>query len=105
MDHRALIRFWKEVDTAQIKKHLILAGELTGNCENCQHLGIDFVSAVYCPNCQTPFKYAGFRTKSNKAEELSAIARLREKRPDLEIVDYEDIKRACGKSKARGLLD
>lgn len=105
MEHCALVRFWKGVDIQQICKHLILAGELTGSCENCQHLGIDFANAVFCPQCQTPFRYAGFRPRTNKAEERAAISRLREKRPDLEIVDYEDIKRACGKSQARNLFD
>jgi hypothetical protein len=100
-----LIRVWKEMDSGNIKKHLLLAGELTANCENCQHLGIDFIKEVKCPNCETYFKYIGFRKKSNKSEELFAIQRLAEKRPDLIIIDYDDIKRACGKSQARNLLD
>ncbi|MBU1043991.1 MAG: hypothetical protein KJ915_06290 [Candidatus Omnitrophica bacterium] len=102
---QSLIRVWQSFDIEQIKKQLLLAGELTANCENCQHLGIDFVKEVKCPNCETYFKYIGFRTKNNKAEELFAIKRLAEKRPDLMIIDYEDIKRACGKSQARNLLD
>ena len=102
---KSLIRVWQELDTDNIKKQLLLAGELTANCENCQHLGIDFINDVRCPNCETYFKYIGFRKKNNKSEELFAIQRLTEKRPDLVIVDYEDIKRACGKSQARNLLD
>ncbi|MFH1063340.1 MAG: hypothetical protein V1747_10740 [Candidatus Omnitrophota bacterium] len=102
---KSLIRVWQLFDSEQVKKQLLLAGELTANCENCQNLGIDFVLTKKCPQCQTEFKYIGFRNKSNKAEELSAIKRLSEKRPDLIIIDYEDIKRACGKSQARNLLD
>jgi hypothetical protein len=102
---QSLIRVWQSFDSDQVKKQLLLAGELTANCENCQHLGIDYVTIRKCPQCQTAFKYIGFRTKSNKAEELSAIKRLAEKRPDLIIIDYQDIKRACGKSQAHNLLD
>jgi hypothetical protein len=102
---QSLIRVWQSFDIDQVKKQLLLAGELSANCENCQDLGIDFVETKKCPQCQTEFRYIGFRTKSNKAEELSAIRRLAEKRPDLIIVDYEDIKRACGKAQARNLLD
>ena len=99
-----LIRVWQELKADDVKKHLLLAGELTANCENCQQLGIDFFKQTKCPNCSTEFKYIGFRKKSNKAEELFAIKRIKEKRPDLVIVDYEDIKRAFGKSKAQDLL-
>ncbi|MBU1086332.1 MAG: hypothetical protein KKD05_02315 [Candidatus Omnitrophica bacterium] len=102
---QSLIRVWQCFDSEQVKKQLLLAGELSANCENCQHLGINFLQSKQCPQCQTEFKYIGFRTKSNKAEELFAIKRLKEKRPDLIIIDYEDIKRACGKSQARNLLD
>jgi len=102
---QSLIRVWQQLNAEEVKKHLLLAGELTANCENCQELGIDFTKAGMCPECNTAFKYISFRKKSNRSEELSAIGRLREKRPDLIIIDYEDIKRACGKSQARNLLD
>lgn len=99
-----LVRVWQKLNSDEVKQHLLLAGELTANCENCQHLGIDFFKEKKCPQCGTDFKYIGFRKKDNKAEELFAIKRLKEKRPDLIIVDCEDIKRAFGKSKARDLL-
>jgi len=101
---RALIRVWRELDIEEVQKHLLLAGELTANCENCRQMGVDFFREKTCPQCHTVFQYIGFRKKDNKAEELSIIARVKEKRLDLTIVDYEDIKHACGKSKARDLL-
>lgn len=99
-----LVRVWQKLNSDEVKKHLLLAGELTANCENCQHLGIDFFKETKCRECGTDFKYIGFRKKNNKGEELFAINRLKEKRPDLIIVDCEDIKHAFGKSKARDLL-
>ena len=100
----SLIRVWQKLESVEVKKHLLLAGELSANCENCQHLGIDFFKEAVCPSCGTTFKYIGFRKKNNKAEELFAINRIKEKRPDLIVLDCEDIKRAFGKSKARDLL-
>ncbi|MCG2711269.1 MAG: hypothetical protein L6416_02960 [Candidatus Omnitrophica bacterium] len=99
-----LVRIWQELESDEVKKHLLLAGELTANCENCRHLGIDFFKETVCQQCGTDFKYIGIREKSNKAEELFAIKRIKEKRPDLVVVDCEDIQRAFGKSKARDLL-
>ncbi|MFH1459034.1 MAG: hypothetical protein ABIG64_01490 [Candidatus Omnitrophota bacterium] len=101
---KELIRVWQELDPEALKKQLLLAGELTANCENCQHLGIDFYRVLNCPSCNTHFKYIGFRKRTNKAEEISAIRRLKQKRLDLTVIDYEDIKRACGKSQAKNLL-
>ncbi len=100
-----LIRVWHQMNIEEVKKHLLLAGELSANCENCQQLGIDFNKEVTCPNCQTPFKYISFRKKAHRGEEFSAIRRLKKKRPDLMIIDYEDVKRTCGKSKAQNLFD
>lgn len=99
-----LVRVWQKLESDEVKKHLLLAGELTANCENCQQLGIDYLKEKKCTQCGTEFKYIGFRKKNNKAEEFFAINRCKEKRPDLIIVDCEDIKRAFGKSKARDLL-
>ncbi|MBU4305907.1 MAG: hypothetical protein KJ893_09880 [Candidatus Omnitrophica bacterium] len=101
----SMIRVWNELDIETVKRHLLIAGELTANCENCRHLGIDFAKERACPQCRTEFRYICFRTKSNKGEEFSAIRRLKEKRPDMIIVDYEDIKHASGKSKVHGLFD
>ncbi|MBU0634989.1 MAG: hypothetical protein KKB82_00400 [Candidatus Omnitrophica bacterium] len=102
--HRLFVRIWNELDIDEVKKHLLKAGELSANCENCQHLGIDFSMQKTCPNCKTEFKFIGFRKKSNPAEMISAIRRIKEKRPDLTVVDCEDIDRAMGKSKAQELF-
>ena len=80
MMSKLLIRVWTEMDTEEIKKHLLKAGELSANCENCQHLGIDFTKEAICPNCHTPFKYISFRRKTHQAETFSAIRRLKEKK-------------------------
>ena len=99
------MRQWREFDINEVKQHLMLAGELTANCENCQQLAIDFNTQKRCPQCNTEFKYISFRTKNRKEEELFAIFRLQEKRPDLIVIDYNDIKWACGKTKAQDIFN
>ena len=99
-----MMRIWAERDLEEVTKHLLLAGELTANCENCQELGIKFMEEAVCPECGTPFKYIAFRKKDNFRETLHIISRIKENRPDLTILDYEDIKRVCGKDKAHDIF-
>ena len=101
----SLIRVWSQFDIEEIKKHMMVAGELSASCEKCQHFGINFALARECPNCRTPFHYICLRHKDNKSDELSALGRLKDKRPDLVIIEYDDIKRAAGKSKAHQLFE
>ena len=100
----AMIRIWGERDLDEVTKHLLLAGELTANCENCQQLGINFTEAVVCPDCGTAFKYIAFRKKDSFRETLHSISRVKENRPDLTIIDYEDIKRTIDKDKAHDIF-
>ncbi|MFH2137989.1 MAG: hypothetical protein ABII88_05725 [Candidatus Omnitrophota bacterium] len=100
----ALMRIWAERDIDEVKKHLLLAGELSANCDNCQELGINFMKEAVCPSCGTAFKYIALRKKDSFRETQNMIARLKENRPDLTILDYEDIKRACAKSKANDIF-
>lgn len=101
---KSFIRVFKEVDIDEISGHLIIAGDLSANCFACNHIGIDFQTAKSCPNCHREFKYITFRPKANKAEEFSQIGRLKEKRPDLIIIDHADFTRSSGKIKAHDIF-
>ncbi|MBU1148121.1 MAG: hypothetical protein KKD11_07180 [Candidatus Omnitrophica bacterium] len=90
------IRVWKEFDIKDISEHLLVVGDLTGDCSKCRELGIDYSKARSCPQCDTEFKYIASRTRDAK--------RIKHKRPDLICIDFEDYKRASGKLKARDLL-
>lgn len=94
------LRVFQKLDLNDIKKHLIVYGDLSASCENCQEVSIPFGSAV-CPGCKTEFKYAAFR---NIKHHLPKVYKLFEERPSLVIVDYDDFKKAFAAKKAEDLL-
>lgn len=91
-----IIRVWKEFDISDISGHLLTVGELTGDCSKCRALGIDYSKAKVCPKCGTNFKYIASRTRE--------VRRVKNKRPDLVFIDFEDYKKVTGKIKARDLF-
>ncbi len=91
-----LIRVWKEMDVSDIEKHLLIAGEVTGDCSSCRELGINYSSVKACPQCGNEFKYIATR--------FHEIRKIKQKRPDLIFIDFEDYKKATGKIKAKGLF-
>ena len=90
------IRVWKEFDIQDISEHLLIVGDITGDCSKCRALGIDYSKAKACPKCKTNFKYIASRTRETR--------RIKNKRPDLIFIDLEDYKKATGKIKARDLF-
>ena len=90
------IRVWKEFDIQDISEHLLIVGDITGDCSKCRALGIDYSKAKACPKCETNFKYITSRTRETR--------RIKNKRPDLIFIDFEDYKKATGKIKARDLF-
>lgn len=90
------IRVWKEFDIEEVSAHLLMAGDLTGDCSKCRELGIDYSKAKVCPKCETNFKYIASRRRE--------VRRIKNKRPDLIFIDFEDYKKAQGKLKARNLF-
>jgi len=100
MAKNPLIRIWQEADIKSIKPHLLIAGSTTGDCISCREVGISF-EAKNCPKCGTLFRYIGTRI-SNSAKEAK---RLRAKRPDLILIEFQDFKSAQARSSAHGFLD
>ena len=90
------MRVWKEVDIGDVSKHLLIAGALTADCSNCRELGINYANANSCPKCGTDFKYIASRTKE--------IKKIKQKRPDLIFIDFDDYKRVTGFMKAKDLF-
>ena len=99
---REYLRTFKSYDLEEVRNHLLIAGDLSGDCAACRALGIDFYSATACPQCGTPFKYlASRRLESHAGERFHLARRLQEKRPDLILMDYSDYTKAIGHKKAR----
>jgi hypothetical protein len=96
------IRVFKAFDIEDVRKHLLIWGDLTSDCAACRALGIDFYKAAQCPECGTPFKYAtSRRMEANPGERFQLARRSAEKRPDLVFIDYTDYSKLLGQKKAR----
>lgn len=96
------LRMFREFDIDDVTKHLLIMGDLTGDCASCRALGIDFYKAGTCPECGTPFKYlTSRRLEANPGERFHLVRRMNEKRPDLLFIDYTDYQKIMGQKKAR----
>ncbi|MEW6009261.1 MAG: hypothetical protein AB1629_06485 [Candidatus Omnitrophota bacterium] len=92
------IRTWKYYDINEIKAHLVIVGQLSGDCANCKAIGIDYLTAKTCPQCKAEFKFIATR-QSNTPHHL--LKRIQVQRPELEFIDYSDFKLAVDRNKAR----
>jgi hypothetical protein len=97
------IRVAKELDYDEITKHLLIAGDLTGDCFSCRQVGIDHSREKYCPQCKTDFRYISLRKFSDPVKGAQ-IARLCQKRPDLTYVEYADIKEIADRLKVKNIF-
>lgn len=96
------LRVFQPFDIEDVKKHLLIMGDLAGDCASCRALGLDFYQATQCKECGTPFKYlTSRRLEANPGERFGLARRMREKRPDLIFIDYTDYTKLIGQKKAR----
>ncbi len=96
------LRVFKPFKIDEVKQHLLIMGDLAGDCASCRMLGIDFYKAQTCPECGTPFKYlTSRRLETNPGERFQLVSRMHEKRPDLIFIDYTDYTKLLGQKKVR----
>ena len=96
------LRTYRAYDLEEVKQHLLIMGDLSGDCASCRCLGIDSYSAGMCPECGTPFKYVtSRRLESHPGERYQWARRVHDKRPDLVPIDYTDYMKAVGQKKVR----
>jgi len=96
------LRTFKLFNTEDVKKSLLIAGDLTANCASCNALGIDPYQAKTCPECGVTFKYiASRRLETHPSERFHLARRLAEKRPDLMLLDLSDYQKAEGSKAAK----
>jgi hypothetical protein len=99
---RSWIRVWEEKDITEIEKHLMIVGDLKGDCASCKELGLDYRSVKQCPRCQTVFSYITCRRfETNPGERFQIVKRLADARNDLKWIDYDDYKKLTGRQRAR----
>lgn len=94
------IRIWQPANVEQIKEHLMIAGDLSSDCAKCQEVGLNLTDRS-CSNCGTDFLFIASRqaTGANKGAGKT-VARIKDRRPDLTFIDYEDFKQLTGKKSA-----
>ena len=95
-----LIRVYRKLNVNDVKAQLLIYGDLSGSCANCNQM--DFkLDLTHCPACRAEFKYIAFR---NIKAHLPKIQKLLEERPHLLIVDHDDYTRTLGTVKAQEFL-
>ncbi|NQT23593.1 MAG: hypothetical protein HQ579_09195 [Candidatus Omnitrophica bacterium] len=94
------MRVWQDLDLAEVKKHLLICGDPSGDCANCREVGINIQNAKSCPTGKTEFKYMATRVTGS----TSQAKRLKAKRPDLIAIDFSDFKDAKTRSEAHKFL-
>ena len=96
------LRVWAEKELSEIEKHLLVIGDIRGDCGQCKELGLDYKTVKQCPNCQTTFQYVTCRRfESNPGERFQIVKRLSTVRNDLLWIDYDDYKKLTGRQRAR----
>ena len=94
------LRVYKKFDVGDVKKHLLIYGDLSGTCASCNKIDVK-LDAPQCPGCQTEFKYISFR---NVRVHLPKMLRLASERPNIMFIDFDDYKMNMGSLKAEEFL-
>ena len=96
------IRIWQACEIGEITKHLLIVGDVSADCAACRELGIDYVQSRQCPQCGVTFRFIASRlTGRLDGGRGATVKRIKERRPDLTFIDYEDYKEITGKQNAR----
>lgn len=100
------IRIWQACDIQEITKHLLIVGDITADCAACRELGIEYAQAKSCPKCGTVFRFITSRNAGKLDRSRGGtVKRIKDRRPDLTFIDYEDYKEITGKQQARSFFE
>ena len=100
------IRVWQSCNVEEITKHLLIVGDITADCAACRELGIEYASVKSCPKCNTVFRFIASRsTGALDRDRGGTVKRIKDRRPDLTFIDYEDYKQITGKQNARDFFN
>lgn len=91
------VRVYEKLDPEEVKKALLVQGDLSAECFNCHKVGLKR-DVLECPQCGAKFKYFGLR----KASQLKPVRHLEGK---VKFIDFEDFSREFKRRKAKNLLD
>ena len=82
-----LMRVWKQLDSEDVRRQLLIIGDLSAECAKCKAIGIDHRRAERCPSCGAVFQYMAARHASGVV-----VRRLVGLRPDLVPIELEDFR-------------
>ena len=94
------LRAYKKFDINEVKRHLLIYGDLSAQCAACQAMDLKLEEAV-CPKCHTEIKYIAFR---NVRSHLPKLQKISAQRPGLHIIDFDDYSREIGAMRAKEFL-
>ena len=95
------MRIWQKVDIEEVKKHLLIVGDIAADCANCREIGIKYAQTQTCPQCGAEFKFITARATGSLKVSGPQVKRIKERRPDLTFVDYDDFRSITGAKTAR----
>lgn len=102
---RIFLRVFRSFDIEEIRRSLLIVGEVTANCAQCGELGLDPKSVSICPQCGAVFKFlASRRIEAHPTERFQYAQRMSGERQDLLLIDLGDYQKMDSKAKARDLL-
>jgi predicted metal-binding protein len=97
------VRVWKELDTEEVEKQLLLVEDLYGTCANCKKLGLNYLKDKSCPSCNTTFKYIA-TTLKNPADISKLLNRMKTSNINLILIERDDYKKAQAKDALKDLF-
>ncbi|MFH1202317.1 MAG: hypothetical protein V1674_05450 [Candidatus Omnitrophota bacterium] len=97
--HTAYIRTWQNLDLEEIANHLLIIGDLTGDCNKCRQIGIEFLKSSFCPNCRTDFKYVASRRQDGLP--VFVLKKILEHNPQVTFIELKDFKLCQDRLKAK----
>jgi len=95
---KVFLRTVKEFVYEDVCQHLLVVGELKGDCFSCKEIGIDYLTVKTCPKCSTDFRYISHRTSSGAKS--SNFVNIAKRRPDLIYIEFDDMNKQKGKKQA-----
>lgn len=99
---KVFLRTVQEFDFEEVAGHLLVAGDLKGDCFACREIGLDYLTAKQCPQCGTAFRYVASR--QSKTTGIAILSSLKNKRPDLICIELDDVLHFKNRERAKELF-
>lgn len=99
---KVFLRTVKELFLEEVAGHLLVVGDLSGDCFSCREVGLNYASVKQCPHCGVDFRYVASR--KSKISGIKILSSLQRKRPDLVCIELEDMLYFKNRERAKDLF-